>query len=437
MGYLVVAVLLAVGVVHLGLWGWWRWEVRAIAKSGAPVTFEALRDQSQERVSGANAAEYYERAFALLAEADEAADFEESERVDEWLKTERPLGAEDVTEMQRWLSKREEAIGLLYEGAETGACEYTLDLPATEVPIEVSVGIRAAVKALCVAARAHAALGQGEETERALVAAMRVAKTMRWLPNLINTLVLTADEKRISQTLGHLLTDGALTGEQALQLADEFSWTPDADTLRRTFIGERCFGLAYESDMSLWEEIEFRWGSPVDLVLYPLWNWTGLTYWGSVQWMEYWERAIAMADLPYPERINELAQFGNEIETAPAWMRYVVEPLYMMCMFYKADADREARARATLSGLLVYEHWQRTGAMPESLEAIVLVEHAEWAIDPYSGDSLLLRAEDGGFTVYSVGNDGAYDEGKELTGVRPCDCDVAFRVGRTDNGEAP
>ncbi len=72
-----------------------------------------------------------------------------------------------------------------------------------------------------------------------------------------------------------------------------------------------------------------------------------------------------------------------------------------------AEARRIAIHRATLAYIDILDHRFRTGKLPEKLSDL----GGEY-VDPFSGEPLKYRVEDGGFRVWSVGANGVDEDGK-------------------------
>ncbi len=129
----------------------------------------------------------------------------------------------------------------------------------------------------------------------------------------------------------------------------------------------------------------------------------------------------AQADLPTPvhntpsllttEAEESLAQLSKQTGLgflpvgliAPAYGKYITH-------VYEGRAYRDA-ARLKIAA---YQHRARKGTLPESTAAIDDNFLNQIPIDPYTGDPLRLRIEEGRVVIYSVGPDRDDDQGREL-----------------------
>jgi len=97
-------------------------------------------------------------------------------------------------------------------------------------------------------------------------------------------------------------------------------------------------------------------------------------------------------------------------------------------MTIKRYARLEAARRAALIAIAVEEYRSRHSGSPENLDQLALTLAAEFAKDPFSGESMLYRASPTNYVVYSVGSDHRDDGGNRKRSGSGQFLDITFSV---------
>jgi hypothetical protein len=119
-----------------------------------------------------------------------------------------------------------------------------------------------------------------------------------------------------------------------------------------------------------------------------------------------------MARMPYYQ-IKSLTKEKQAMRESAPWY-YKVSGLLLadfQSVFLK-EATLEAMMLTTKAGLACKIYKNQTGHSPENLNALVPEILDEVLIDPFTGNPLIFRLQDGGVLVYSIGSNGTDDEGR-------------------------
>ncbi len=146
---------------------------------------------------------------------------------------------------------------------------------------------------------------------------------------------------------------------------------------------------------------------------------------------ELYVELLGAAKAPYPERLRRAAERPPALDTMDLQTRVtrgISQSAFVA--FAQALARRQAMMRAA-QGLVAVRRWQlgHGGALPTSLA--VAVKEAGWShvpVDPYDDRPIRFTVVDGRPTVYSIGQDGRDDGGKNDNARSPDSGDVVLRL---------
>jgi len=123
---------------------------------------------------------------------------------------------------------------------------------------------------------------------------------------------------------------------------------------------------------------------------------------------------LMFAALPPPESL-EVVELVPEINKKAERRYYILSSLFLPALSKGSirDARATAHIRLTMTALAV-EEFRTTGShLPELLAELVPTYLDSVPIDPFDGQPLRYRKLDPGYVVYSIGQDGQDDGGRE------------------------
>ncbi|MBL8878656.1 MAG: hypothetical protein JNG88_06000 [Phycisphaerales bacterium] len=136
-----------------------------------------------------------------------------------------------------------------------------------------------------------------------------------------------------------------------------------------------------------------------------------------------YDRMTGAAAADFPRGSAEFQAISNEIETpqfrATEPLMAQLVPALNRANVVRTRADTQRAATMTVASILA--HQQRTGALPDSLDAL---GEKSFLTDPFTGQRLIYRRDGSSFTLYSAGGNGADDGGAE--GASESDGDLVY-----------
>lgn len=252
-----------------------------------------------------------------------------------------------------------------------------------------------------------AARGQTDAAAKALVASVRLLRTM---PTTFYRFQAT------THILGSLriLFRRAPAGEAALAaLQRELMALPDTDALVREVLLMRATFLDRVADPA---------SSPFDAVVRRITR--PVRARGARRHLAAYDESLALAATPWPAKLSAARAFeakhaaiferlGSRGRSAVSWrdgLQPYGPPLVIVPV---SAAGLDLAARRVAIAAIAIERYRRAlnEAPPPSLEALVPAYLPSMPIDPYTGAPLVYRVTRAGYTLYSVDSDGKDDGG--------------------------
>jgi len=187
------------------------------------------------------------------------------------------------------------------------------------------------------------------------------------------------------------------------------------DAYGRAMVGERAlFLFAMGEDISVHT---FPGGSPSRLgraVPNVLYTAVGLRDLDRIAWLQLTREVIEARKGDSTARTARIQQAEAQIPSYCILTR-LVSGAYSRAM--ESDMRAVARIDAARVAVALERHRLANGKLPEALSELVPLYLDEVPTDPFDGKPLRYKKLENGYTVYSVGQDGA-DDGGETEGLR-------------------
>jgi hypothetical protein len=414
-----LAVVIVLIAVALGLrWHWmrgFRGRIEAIAAAGYPVTPEELDAWYEAPQSGENAADWVLDAATFITELPRK-ERESLERIvsngSDRLSRRVPIPEETKRLLVAHVRENAKALELLHRAATMKESRYPVYFSGrlrTTFLRHVG-GVRDGCLLLCYEAIACSEAGDGEGATRAMEAAFRIARTLQPEPLLASQMVRFWVQSRAAAATGRVLGATELTSAQLERLGGVVDEAYDPDGMVRAFAGLQCACLElFERPQSADPEAFGELPSPAFLEAYSA---LGLAAREGIIFLEVTGDYIEAAQLPTPERRGAFEAIGVRFRArrkgcvllAKLWGGQHLTPVDVQCL---------ADLRTTSVALAAERCRLGRGGWPDSLADLVPDYSESVPVDPFDGEALRYKRLDGGFVVYSVGEDGVDDGGKE------------------------
>ena len=291
---------------------------------------------------------------------------------------------------------------------------------------------RHAVRLLCLEAVLAAEGGDGAGVVRSVKSSLGVARSLRTEPILISQLVRMSCRYILSRGLARVLSRIRLTDAELQELEAAFRAELDKEMMVRGFVGERCCGVSLFRDMQKGNMQPGLFGKlPRGANVLAMIGLLDKDFKSYLDLMNGYVRAL---ERPMPEQMAANRAVEKEVlgvsrfcfftrMLVPALSRASIEP-----------ARSGARIEAARAALAVERYRLKYGRAPARLDDVAPEFIEGVPVDPFDGKALRYERKEKGYVVYSVGENGKDDGGREYSGEkrRGPRLDEVFEVVHSD-----
>jgi hypothetical protein len=325
-----------------------------------------------------------------------------------------PLSEETRQLVGQYLAQNKRALELLGKAASIEDSRYPIDLSAGSAALMPHLAeIRDVGHLLLLGAIWHAENNEGESAVEAVVSIFGVARTLAKEPLLVSQLVRFACESIGVSAIEQVVNRMKLGDEQLARLSQAFEQGEDESGLLRGFAGERC---AVFDVLRVPDGVDPQvFGVPRSMrLLYPVYRAMGLTDKGATIYLDLMDGLFDVLRLPEHKRIKAAEAIEAEIEDVPRIyvMMHMLMPAHLR--IFQLSLSNVARLRTVRAGLAIERYRLANGKLPDKLAELVPAYLDAVPKDPFDGQELRYKRLEKGYVVYSIGEDGSDDGGKEL-----------------------
>lgn len=412
----------------------------AISAAGYPVTCAELDDWYAMPESAENAADYMTEAFSHFHKLEEG---EESELMPVVGRAKLPLRTEALAEETKtlitgYLADNEQTLELLHKGAAIEHSRYPIDLSkGFEALMPYLSDIRTGTRLLKLEAVVHAENDKPQMAVGSIASSIGLARSLSKEPLLISQLVRIACQTLAVSTVERVINRTEFTDAQLVSLSRILANAEDPSAMVRAFAGERCVGASIFKmpAAQIPRMLDMAGDRPhlLGVLAISLYKFVGLADMDAAVYLDLMNDYIKAMQLP-PHQRQEAAsavdtKFG-EISRIHVFLRVIMPALSRVTTL---DVRTIAQVRTAQAGLAIERYHLATGKLPDSLSNLLPAYLDTTPKDPFDGKDLRYKKLETGFVVYSIGEDGNDDGGKEKPRKKvrpPAPADVTFIVQR-------
>ena len=269
---------------------------------------------------------------------------------------------------------------------------------------------------------------------------MRLIETLNGDVSLIGQLTRNACLTIAHNIARWALEHGAPSPEHCRELQEEFRRAGETNLYPQALITERAMTLpvfkASISDLDRMGDQQGVTEKELNQNGFTIYQITGRADRDKIFYLDFMERAIETAQLGPPRMLALVDDFEVTINTAKE-NRYIVPGMFLPALGKTTVrfVTVQAAMRMTATAFALERFYQARGKMPEKLSELVPEFMDAVAIDPFDGDELRYAALGArGYLLYSVGEDGFDDGGREAPKRKKStdtnNYDVVFKVER-------
>ncbi len=412
--------LLCLAVAGLLIMRWhWRGQfqrrIEAIRAAGFPVTPQELDTWYQWPASGENAASWITGAAPL----------HHKPRQTYWRLVEQIVsrsGArpdpnqpipEDIGDLlETYIQENAKALKMLHDATSVAECRYPIDLSqGSIVRMPHIADVRDGCLLLCSEAILCAEDGDPNGAARAIEAALRVACSLDQEPIMLSHYVYMEGVSWAAAALEWALNAVPFPQEQLVRLNRAFISVHASDGLLRAVAGDRCLFLGVFEEPRAVSRHRFPRMPPAALL--EVYDAVGLAAREGTIFLDHMEECLRIAQLPAfqrPAAIEAEEAHGRYRRKGVLWRRLDTQIMPAMMRY---DLKHAAQVEVAKTLLAVERYRMAHASLPETLDQLVPGYLAAVPVDPFDGAPLRYKRFDRGFLVYSVGEDGKDDGGKQ------------------------
>lgn len=413
-----------------------RAKLDAISAAGYPVTGAELDDWYAIPESAENAADYIIEAFSHYHNLEEGEEFELTPVVG---SAELPARTEPLTEetkalVTEYLADNEQTLELLHKGAAIEHSRYPGDFSEGYYLVLTHFSnVRTGAKMLILEAALHAENDKPDMAVGSIRSIFGLGRSLSKEPSIVSQLVRIACQALAVSALEHAINKTEFTDEQLVNLSRTLANAEDLSGMTRAFVGERCAGVSIFKAPASQIVPLFGGSSRPGVFSIALYKFAGLADMDAITYLDLMEGYIETTQLPTHQRRSAVDAIGAKIGTIP-------KIHILLCAFMPAlgrvtmiDIRIIAQLRTARVGLAIQRYRLATGSFPDALSELVPAYLEAVPKDPFDDKELRYKKLETGFVVYSIGEDGTDDGGKERPRKRPRPSgptDVTFIIQR-------
>lgn len=415
--------------------------VADLAAAGYPVSLADLERRYVLPAGADNAADVYIEAFGWYVDPNEA-ELEWLPARGKFIASDEmpPYPPEVIATIEASLEKNRRCLELLDKAAGIEHCLFPREKYIYYFMTDYLTEIKRAAQLLAERNIYLAQTQQAEALFSSLTTSAALSDRLSAQPFLIDHLVTNGIQAMFVPDIQTCLNLTTFSEEQLMMLQQQLRRMRDRNTLADALISERAGTLEFMQHSSLAQIKDagyWVFGNFLDLPLFILYSLPGLNHKDAVLLLDYADQMIEATALPPHEQPAVFIRIGSEIDDYSQihWLLHNVSSSYSR--IFQINLRVMGNLLCGETGLAIERYRLAHQALPESLEALVPEYLAEVPRDPFDGAPLrYIRHETGGYTVYTIGDDGIDHGGQsseqlsKTTGARTSQGDWPFTVKR-------
>jgi hypothetical protein len=375
--------------------------IRALRAAGYPTTFAELAEYTKLSEGVQNAADVYEQAFAAYVrpvdEVNVPPGLGQAKRPDRGV----PLPPPMATAVSKLLASNQKCLALLHDAGSITECRYDDDYTQMTATLP---GCRHCGQLLSVAAIYHASRGDAEAAVTCVRDGLRLSDSLHREPTLTGYLLHLALVALNVSRLERSLSLTAFTDLQLQEVHEALARTAGTLDLAEALVAKRCSMIEMCRDPT-------RLGpSPQVPRVHML---PGLRVMCLEDILDFMADYLEAAGQPPRERLVRCREIEARIDQLSFWQAMTKTLMSAWTWIVQRDLWTRAYLDLANTALAVERYRLATGKVPQQLEELVPQYLAQVPIDPFDGQPIRYRPGPPGYLLYSVGEDGQDNGGRE------------------------
>jgi hypothetical protein len=239
-----------------------------------------------------------------------------------------------------------------------------------------------------------------------------IANSLAKEPLHISQLVCSACKGLAVSSLERVVNRAEFTDEQLVKLTQTVSNAEDLSTMSWAFAGERCTGISiFKNPASLGSTSVGNKMPPAPIL--ELYKALGLADKEAIIYLDLMNDYIETTQLPLHQRQRAAETIEAKLKATSKTHILLHEFMPAFSRVITININSMAHLSTARVALAVQRYRLANGDIPDTLTELVPTYIETVPKDPFDGSELRYRKLESGFVVYSVGEDGRDDGGRE------------------------
>jgi hypothetical protein len=267
-------------------------------------------------------------------------------------------------------------------------------------------------KLLKLEAVLHAENNKAKLATEAIESIFAVAGSLSEEPTIISQNVRLYQLRIGVSAIERVVNRCVLTDGQLVDLSKAIMRRIESAALARAFAGQRCIVFDIFTKPENWDPEWLGDDMPPHVVL-EFYQAIGLFDRVVIINCDRIDAYLEIAELPEHERFEAAKALDDKVE-AISWIpEFFKRFIFAYSRYIAIDLSRTAQMRVGQIGLAVERYRLGVGELPDTLGELVPTYLDSVPRDPFGGGELRYKRLEKGYVVYSIGQDGSDDGGKE------------------------
>ena len=350
-----------------------------------------------------------------------------------------PLSDDTKSRVAQHIADNQQALELLHTGAAAEYFRYPVDFGDGIGTLMPHLNeLKKGAKLLNLEAVLYAEKGKPQLATDSVISSLGIARSLTKEPMVVSQLVRISCQALNASILEHLINRTDFTDEQLAELSQAVAEADDPAAMARGYVGERCFAIdTFKLPYSKIRHVSsFPSRRPtVGVLSFVLYKATGTKSMDLLIYLDFLDNYIRATQVPLHLRQDAVQAIEAKLTTLskahiflhlfpPTFARYTI-----------LDLANVSYLRAAQASLAIQRYRLAIGKIPDTLGDLAPTYLDAVPSDPFDGNDLRYKKLVTGFVVYSIGEDGSDDGGKERPPTRQrtgdaVNYDVTFTVER-------
>ena len=316
------------------------------------------------------------------------------------------LSDESLAVINDYLADNTRALQLLHQAATLNRSRYPIDLSQGVPMLPHLKDVRTAAKILNLEAIICTHENKIDQSVQSIIASIRIGASLKEEPILVSAFIKISCEALACYSVEYILNHITLNIQQLQTLQTTLNNIDNKTVLARAIAGERSRSHNFFTNPN-------TTGSNIPSITISAMKISGLLEIQQITYLDYLEELIQAAQLDYPHNYQKAFELDEQIDDLPFYHFMIRLIVPALSHGFEFQTRSYARNLITRTALAIERFRLKNNRLPETLDELIPDFLAEIPRDPFDSNNLSLRyrLNEIGYTLYSIGEDQADNNG--------------------------